>query len=140
MRAMIKSTFPLGGYTVRNENGKVILQKRWKDGARQNAVLPLAWEQTNALDVAETIHAVNGHMTSGTGINLKEAVRLLLPVESHEGGVTVNWGAIAKAPQPTASTQDGLSRKPGMTASSTWCVASWKSSLLLVAPQQASAS
>jgi len=97
MRAMIKSTFPLGGYTVRNENGKVILQKRWKDGRRQNAVLPLAWEQTNALDVVETIRAVNGQMTSGTGTNLKEAVRLLLPVENHEGGVTVNWDAIAKA-------------------------------------------
>ena len=41
MRAMIKSTFPLGDYTVRNENGKVILQKRGKDGARQNAVLPI---------------------------------------------------------------------------------------------------
>ena len=58
LRGMIKAQFRLGGYTIRNEKGSVILQKRWKDGTRQNAVLPLPWEPGSSLDVLDCIRLV----------------------------------------------------------------------------------
>lgn len=95
LRGMIKAQFRLGGYTVRNEKGSVILQKRWKDGTRQNAVLPLPWDPGSSLDVLDCIRKVNEQMTSGSGVTLKEAVALLKPVESHTGGITTNWDDVA---------------------------------------------
>jgi len=101
LRAMVKTQFPLGGFTVHEGNSKTgtpntRLQKRWKDGTRQNAVLPIRWEAPNALEILETIRKVHGHMTGDSGMTLQEAVRLITAVETPGGsGVSTNWSDVA---------------------------------------------
>jgi integrase len=79
LRAAIKQQFRLGGFTVRDMNGKVMLQKRWPDGTRKAAVLPIDWRPGITLNVLAAIEAVNDHLQTGMG--LKEAVYLQWPVD-----------------------------------------------------------
>ena len=74
LRQALKQQFPLGGFTVREMKGKVFLQKRWPDGSRQAAALPINWGPGIALEVLKTVEAVNEHLQAGT--SLKDAVHL----------------------------------------------------------------
>ena len=93
LRAAIKRDFPLGGFTVREENGRVMLQKRWKDtGMRRNAALPFAWNEGRHTDILNFIAKVNDHIQAG--MSLKEAVHLQWPVTGEAGAgpkTTTNW-------------------------------------------------
>ena len=93
LRSRIKQNFPLGGFTVREENGKVMLQKRWKDsGQRRNAALPFVWGEARPIDVLTFIGKVNEHLQ--TGMSLKEAVHLQWPVVGEAGTgpkASTNW-------------------------------------------------
>ena len=96
LKAAIKRDFPLGGFTVREENGRVMLQKRWRDsGQRRNAVLPFAWNEGRHTDILGFIAKVNDHIQKG--MNLKEAVHLQWPVTGEAGAgpkATTNWPEI----------------------------------------------
>ena len=61
LRQALKQQFPLGGFSVREMKGKVFLQKRWPDGTRQAAALPIAWGPGVTLEVLATVKAVNEH-------------------------------------------------------------------------------
>ena len=63
LRAAIKRDFPLGGFTVRENNGKVLLQKRWRDtGERRNAALPFLWNEARHTDILSFIAKFNEHI------------------------------------------------------------------------------
>ena len=101
LRAMVKTQFPLGGFTVHEGNSKTgtpntRLQKRWKDGTRQNAILPIKWEAPNSMEILAAIKTVHEHMSSRSGMSLQEAVRLLSTVETTTGiEVKISWGDVA---------------------------------------------
>ena len=90
LRAAIKQQFRLGGFTVREMNGKVMLQKRWPDGSRKAAVLPIDWRPGITLNVLAAVEAVNDHLQ--TGMSLKEAVHLQWPVEESNNAGSVRIG------------------------------------------------
>ena len=98
---MVKTQFPMGGFTVHEGNSKsgtpnTRLQKRWKDGTRQNAVLPIKWEAPNSMEILEAIKAVHEHMSSRSGMTLQEAVRLLTAVETPIGvDIKTSWDDVA---------------------------------------------
>ncbi len=97
LRAAIKQEFRLGGFTVREMRGKVFLQKRWPDGRRESAALPINWEPGINLQVLTAITAINGHIQGG--MSLKDAAHLQWPVDGPMGPSTtigINWVQIAE--------------------------------------------
>ena len=90
LRAAVKQQFRLGGFTVREMNGKVMLQKRWPDGKREAAALPIDWRPGITLNVLAVSEAVNDHLQTGMG--LKEAVYLQWPVDEGSKGAPVRIG------------------------------------------------
>ena len=93
LRQALKQQFPLGGFTVREMKGKVFLQKRWPDGSRQAAALPINWGPGIALEVLKTVEAVNEHLQAGA--SLKDAVHLQWPEDTSTAAgrkkVGTNW-------------------------------------------------
>ena len=93
LRQALKQQFPLGGFTVREMKGKVFLQKRWPDGSRQAAALPINWGPGIALEVLKTGEAVNEHLQAGA--SLKDAVHLQWPEDTSTAAgrkkVGTNW-------------------------------------------------
>lgn len=93
LRQSLKQQFPLGGFTVREMKGKVFLQKRWPDGSRQAAALPINWGPGVTLEVLATVKAVNEHLQAGA--SLKDAVHLQWPQEDTTAAgrkkVGTNW-------------------------------------------------
>ena len=98
LRQALKQQFPLGGFTVREMKGKVFLQKRWPDGTRQAAALPIAWGPGVTLEVLATVKAVNEHLQAGA--SLKDAVHLQWPQDdANTAGrkkVGTNWTEVVE--------------------------------------------
>ena len=94
----LKQQFPLGGFTVREMKGKVFLQKRWPDGTRQAAALPIAWGPGVTLEVLATVKAVNEHLQAGA--SLKDAVHLQWPQDDPATAgrkkVGINWTEVVE--------------------------------------------
>lgn len=95
LRAAIKQTFRLGGFTVRESRGSVQLQKRWRTGERQTVALPIEWRPGITLEVLDAIAKINGHMQQGMG--LQQAAALLKPVAEGSTARTAgtNWEEVA---------------------------------------------
>ena len=98
LRQALKQQFPLGGFTVREMKSKVFLQKRWPDGSRQAAALPINWGPGVALEVLKTVEAVNQALQ--TGASLKEAVHLQWPEDTSTVAgrrkVGTNWPEVVE--------------------------------------------
>ena len=80
LRAAIKQEFRLGGFTVREMRGKVFLQKRWPDGRRESAALPINWEPGINLQVLTAITAI-----SAMAIGIRSLSRSFIPYSSARG-------------------------------------------------------
>jgi len=95
LRAAVRQTFRLGGFTVRESRGWVQLQKRWDDGTRQTVALPVEWRKGCTLEVLDAVDKIRTFMQQGQG--LKEATALLRPaaVGSSERTSSTNWDEVA---------------------------------------------
>ena len=98
LRQALKQEFPLGGFSVREIQMKVFLQKRWPDGTRQAAALPIAWGLAVTLEVLATVKAVNEHLQAGA--SLKDAVHLQWPQDDPATAgpkkVGINWTEVVE--------------------------------------------